>query len=653
MTLSDIKRFLIGKPFPTSREIHERLDKVRALAVFASDPISSNAYATEAIMSVLIVLGSGALSMTLPLALAVAGLVLMVVFSYIQTILHYPDGGGAYTVAKDNLGRFPSLLAGGALLTDYILTVSVSSSAGVRAVTSAFPEVWPYRIWLALAAIVIITWMNLRGVRESGTVFAFPTYAFVGGVWVVIAIGIVRYFGLFGVTPLVPLDITVEAEESLVGFAFVWLLLRAFAGGTTALTGIEAISNGVQAFKPPEALNAAKTMVVMGVMAMSLFVGISFLATYLNLVPMEEGESVLSQLTRNISGRGFLYIWVQTFTALILFLAANTGYQDFPRLSSFLARDGFLPRWMQNRGDRLVFSSGIAVLALISSIIVVVFRADEIAMLPLYALGVMLSFTLSQAGMTVLMGKIGRVPPGEMANTGVTEIHHEKNWRWKQALNAVGAVVTGIVFIILTATKFVEGAWIVAVLIPVLVLMFYTINHHYASVAGSLSTRGLTDSDLVPIADVAIVPIADVHRGSIRALTYARRIAKDVRAVSIATHPDVHQRLERRWSRFPELTTGIRHDIIDYDFRDILEPLIDYIERVNTQEFPGQIVTVVVPEFIAESFWARLLHNQTANILRSRLRSHEDLIVIDVPYHIEPAERQEQPGEKRTWWTLR
>lgn len=654
MTLSDLKRFLIGAPFPTSREVHERLDKVRALAVFASDPISSNAYATEAIMSVLVILGSGALSMTLPIAMAVAGLVLMVIFSYIQTILHYPDGGGAYTVAKDNLGRFPSLLAGGALLTDYILTVSVSSAAGVRAVTSAFPEVWPYRVWLALFAILFITWMNLRGVRESGTVFAFPTYAFVGGVWVVLSIGLVRYFGLFGVTPLEPLDVTIQAEESLVGFALVWLILRAFSGGTTALTGIEAISNGVQAFKPPESQNAAKTMVAMGFMAMSLFVGISFLATHLHLVPMEEGESVLSQMTRRITGRGFLYIWVQAFTALILFLAANTGYQDFPRLSSFLARDGFLPRWMQNRGDRLVFSSGIVVLAIISSVIVIVFRANEIAMLPLYALGVMLSFTLSQAGMFILMGKIGQLEPGETAHTGVTQIHHEKHWRWKQALNGVGAVVTGIVFLILLATKFMEGAWIVALLIPILVMMFYAINRHYESVSRSLSTRGLSDEDLVPVADVAIVPIADVHRGSIRALTYARRIASDVRAVSIATHPDVRERLERRWNRFPKLTEDIRYDIIDYDFRDILEPLAEYIDRVNNEEFPGQLVTVVVPEFLPESIGARFLHNQTANFLRRRLRNQEDLIVIDVPYPVEPLQAgEEEEPEEGTWWALR
>lgn len=656
MDLSSVKRFLIGKPFPTSREVHERLDKVRALAVFASDPISSNAYATEAIMSVLVILGTAGLRMTMSVALGVATLVLMVVFSYIQTILHYPDGGGAYTVAKDNLGRLPSLVAGAALLTDYILTVSVSSSAGVRAVTSAFPEVWPYRVWLALFAIFFITWMNLRGVRESGTVFAFPTYAFVFGVWVVIAVGLVRYFGLFGVTPLEPLPEHFTDIESLAGFALVWLILRAFAGGTTALTGIEAISNGVQAFKPPESRNAAKTMVAMGLMAMSLFIGISYLATHLHIVPVEEGESVLSQMTRLITtgvpAGGFLYLWVQAFTALILFLAANTGYQDFPRLSSFLARDGFLPRWLQNRGDRLVFSSGIVVLTLIASIIVVIFRADEIRMLPLYALGVMLSFTLSQAGMFRLMGKIGRLQPGESAFTGVTHIHYERNWYWKHALNAVGAVVTGIVFLILLATKFLEGAWIVALLIPLLVTLFYAIHRHYDSVAASLSTRGLSEDDIVPVAEVAIVPIADVHRGTLRALKYARLIADDVRAVSIATSHEMRERLERRWARFPKLTEGIRYDIIDYDFRDILEPLIAYIEHVNNEEFPGELVTVVVPEFIAESAWAGFLHNQTANFLRRRLRNQENLIIIDVPYHVEPIHNGKEE-KQRIWWTLR
>ncbi|MFZ0548986.1 MAG: APC family permease [Candidatus Promineifilaceae bacterium] len=634
MTLPEIKRALIGEPFPTSREIHERLDKIRALAVFASDPISSNAYATEAIMSVLIVLGSGALSMTLPLAMGVATLVLMVVFSYIQTILHYPDGGGAYTVARDNLGKYPSLLAGGALLIDYILTVSVSVAAGVRALTSAVPEVTDYKVFIALGAIALITWINLRGVRESGTIFAIPTYSFVGGVLLTVVIGLVRYSGVFGLEPLPSFHESVPPQTSLIGFAYIWLLLRAFAGGCTALTGIEAISNGVQAFKPPESENAAKTMVSMGVIAMSLFVGITFLSTHMHLIPSEDGESILSQMTRQITGTGILYYWVQIFTALILFLAANTGYQDFPRLSSFLARDGFLPRWMQNRGDRLVFSYGILVLAGISSIVVIIFNASEIAMLPLYALGVMLSFTLSQAGMAHLMGKVGKLKPGESAETLATTIHHERSWRWKRGLNIVGATTTGIVFVILTATKFLDGAWIVALAIPALVLLFDRIKSHYQTVSIALSTKRLNEEELVDVANVVVVPLADVHRGTLRALQYAKRIATDVRAVCIATTPEMHERVERRWARFPLLTAGIKLVVIDYDYRDILQPIVDYIEKVNQDEFPGWLITVVIPEFVPAGNSARILHNQTASLMRRRLREREEVVVIDVPYHI-------------------
>ncbi|MEJ2485118.1 MAG: APC family permease [Anaerolineales bacterium] len=640
MTIDNLKKFLIGDPFPTSHEIHERLDKVRALAVFASDPISSNAYATEAIMSVLIVLGSGALSMTLPLGLAVAGLVLLVISSYIQTILHYPGGGGAYIVSKDNLGTQASLVAAAALLTDYILTVSVSVSAGVRAVTSAFPEAFEYRVWIALGAIIFITWINLRGMRESGTIFAIPTYAFVGGVLLVIIIGLVRYFGLFGAAPIPVSAEVVAAETSLSGFAYFWLLLRAFAGGCTALTGIEAISDGVQAFKPPESKNAAITMVAMGVMAMSLFIGISFLATHLAIVP-DDAESVLSQLTRSVTGSGILYYWVQIFTALILFLAANTGFQDFPRLSYFLARDGFLPRWMQNRGDRLVFSSGIVVLAFAASMVVIVFQANEIAMLPLYALGVMLGFSLSQSGMFLLMRKIGKLKPGETAHTGGTEIHAERYTKAKQVLNVIGAVVTFVVFIILALTKFREGAWVVILLIPILVTAFYTVHKHYDRVASALSTKNLEFDQLAEVADTVFVPVDDIHQGSIQAIWYAKRFSNDVRALKISTTPEEEVRFMRRWKRFPELTSDILLVVIEYDFRDILRPLVDYIVNSSDLEFPGMITTVVVPEFIPENRAMGFLHNQTANRLRSRLRTHKNIVVIDVPFHIESMLRKE------------
>lgn len=637
MSYVDIKRVLIGAPFPTSAEMHERLDKIRALAVFASDPISSNAYATEAIMGVLILLGSGALSMTMPIAIGIGLLVLIVIFSYTQTIMHYPGGGGAYTVAKDNLGTMPSLFAAGALLTDYVLTVSVSVSAGIRALTSAFPDLFDYRIALALTAIILLTWVNLRGVRESGTVFALPTYAFVGGVLVVVVIGLARYFGLPWTVPLAKHELHIEAVGTVTKFAYLWLILRAFAGGCTALTGIEAISNGVQAFKPPEALNAVKTMVWMGIMAMSLFLGISFLATHLAIVPSEE-DSVLSQMTRLVAGGGVLYYWVQFFTMMILVLAANTGYQDFPRLSSFLAADGFLPRWMQNRGDRLVYSSGIVVLAILSSIIVVVFQADEIAMLPLYALGVMLSFTLSQAGMVRLMGKVSQVPPGEEVHTNATTIHYESGWWWKRGVNTVGAITTGIVFIVLVATKFVEGAWIIAIAIPLLVWLLKSIRAHYAHVAEALRTSSLTPSDLHEIANIAIVPIADVHRGTLRALKYAKRISSSVRAVCVSTSAEQRERIERRWQRFPEVTAGVELLFIDYDYRDVLEPLVHYISHANNVEFADQLTTVVIPEFVSSSLPAQLLHNQTANILRMRLRTEEDLVIIDVPYLIKPTD---------------
>jgi amino acid transporter len=634
MEFGDFKRFVIGEPFPTSREAHERLDKVRGLAVFASDPISSNAYATEAIMHVLIVLGSGALAMTLPLGMAVALLVLLVVFSYIQTILHYPDGGGAYTVSKDNLGELPSLMAAAALLIDYVLTVSVSVAAGVRAVTSAFPELFAYRVLIALFAILIITWVNLRGVRESGTVFAIPTYAFVAGVLVTIIVGLVRYFGIFGASPMMVTEEIVAPTMSLTGFAYVWLLLRAFAGGCTALTGIEAISNGVKAFKQPEAKNAAKTMVAMGVIAMTLFIGITFLATHLTLIP-EESESILSQLTRQAAGTGFLYYWVQIFTAGILFMAANTGYQDFPRLSYYLAQDNFMPRWLQNRGDRLVFSAGIVTLAVFASLLVVVFRADEIAMLPLYALGVMLCFSLSQAGMFRLMGRIAHLKPGETMQTKVTVIHYEKGARWKRVMNAVGAIVTFSVFLILLSTKFREGAWIVAVLIPILVYTFYSVKKHYSNVSKTLSTQALDTTQVAEVADVVIVPIADIHRGSLRAIQYAKRLAGDVRVISITTTSEHKKQFLERWQRFPEVTEGIRLELVEYDFRDVLTPIVKYIENVNNQEYPHLLTTVVIPEFIPERFYARFLHNQTATHLRSLLRGYRDIVIIEVPFHID------------------
>ena len=640
MNTSKFKHALFGEPFPTSMALHERLDKVRGLAIFASDPISSNAYATEAVMSILIVMGSGALAMTMPIVMAIAALVLIVVFSYIQTILHYPNGGGSYIVAKDNLGTLPSLIAAGALLTDYSLTVSVSVSAGIRAIVSAFPDIYDYRVLLALGTIALLTWMNLRGVRESGSVFALPTYAFIGGVFLIIVIGLARSFELFGAAPIVPQAISGEMlTEDLTQLGMIWILLRAFAAGCTALTGIEAISDGVQAFQPPESKNAAQTMVAMGIIAMTLFVGISFLSTRLNLIPAHH-DSLLSQLTRTIAGEGFLYYWVQIFTMLILVLAANTGYQDFPRLGYFLARDKFMPRWMTNQGDRLVFNGGIITLAIISSIVVIIFQADEFAMLPLYAIGVMLSFTISQAGMVKLMSKVSKLKPGETLDTLETHLHHEKGWQWKRIVNALGALTTAIVFVVLVITKFAEGAWIIVLVIPLIIVMFYKIHDHYDNVADWLSTRTLEEREISDVADVVILPIGDVHRGTLRALQFAQKLSSDVRAIYVSTDPATKEAFMRRWNRFPALVEKANLIQIDYDYRDFLPPLIEYIEKVNNEEFPNESITVVIPEILTNTRISSILHNKTALMLRNRLRQALDIIIIEVPLHILPQEKK-------------
>ena len=648
MDRSKVKHIVFGSPFPNSQAHHERLDKVRGLAIFASDPISSNAYATEAVMSILIVMGTGAISMTMPIVMAIAALVLIVVFSYIQTIMHYPKGGGSYIVAKDNLGTLPALMAAGALLTDYSLTVSVSVSAGIRAIVSAFPSVYDYRILLALGTIALLTWMNLRGVRESGSVFALPTYAFVGGVLLVIAIGLVRYFGIFGADPLVPQTISGELlADELTQIGFLWIVLRAFAAGCTALTGIEAISDGVQAFKPPESKNAAQTMVTMGVIAMSLFIGISFLATHLNLIPTHH-DSLLSQLTRTVVGDGFLYYWVQAFTMLILVLAANTGYQDFPRLSYFLSRDKFMPRWMRNQGERLVFNGGILTLAVISSIVVIIFQADEFAMLPLYAIGVMMSFTLSQAGMVKLMTKVSTLKPGESIDTSETHLHHEKGWQWKRAVNALGAVTTFIVFIVLVVTKFMEGAWIIVVVIPLIIMMFYSINRHYRNVSENLSTHSLEEREISGVANVVIIPIGDVHRGTLRALQYANMLSDDIRAIYISTSPEDEERFKARWECFPNLVGKAQLIEIEHDYRDFLPPLIKYIEEVNNVEFPDQSITVMIPEVVITNLFTSILHNKTSMMLRTRLRKYLDIIIIDIPFHVLDAEQRAKMIRKKS-----
>ncbi|MGH7185659.1 MAG: APC family permease, partial [Pseudomonadota bacterium] len=455
MRLHRLKRLFVGTPLPTAQSRHERLGKATALAVFASDALSSVAYATEEILLVLVLAGTMALSYSLPIGIAIACLVAIVISSYRQTIRVYPQGGGAYIVTKDNLGIPPALVAGAALLIDYVLTVAVSVAAGVAAVTSAVPALFPYRVWLCVFAVAGVAVANLRGIRESGKLFAAPTFIFVVSLFAMVGYGALgAVFDFIGEAPYQP-----HAGLESVGM---FLILRAFASGCAALTGVEAVSDGVPAFKPPEAHNARIVLAWLGGMLIVLFLGITFLAYDFGIIPREH-ETVVSQLARHIFGTGVLYYEIQAVTMLILLLAANTSFADFPRLAFFMARDGFMPRQFRAQGDRLVFSNGIIILSGFAMLLVAVFAGDTHALLPLYAIGVFLSFTLSQAGMARRWWKAGRLQPGQELKERGSVLRHQKGWKLRMLLNGFGAVLTAVVMLVFAVTKFQDGAWFVVV----------------------------------------------------------------------------------------------------------------------------------------------------------------------------------------------
>lgn len=609
--LTTLRRILIGTPLPTERIIHERLGKVQALAILSSDALSSVAYATEEILLVLVLAGSGALGLSLPIALAIAALLLIVARSYYQTVHAYPTGGGAYIVARENLGTLPSLVAGGALLTDYVLTVAVSTSAGAAAITSAFPELHTWRVGLALVAVAFVTVVNLRGVRESARVFAVPTYFFIAIMSLLILIGLVRL--LLGSLPSgVPAPTSAPAAvQGLTAF----LILRAFASGCTALTGVEAISDGVPVFKPPEADNAGKTLLWMTGILVSMFLGITFLAHQFGVVP-REGETIVSQLAHITFGIGPLYYAVQATTALILLLAANTSFSDFPRLAMWIAQDRFLPHQLANLGDRLVYGNGILLLGGLASVLIVVFRASTHALIPLYAVGVFISFTLSQAGMVRHWLRLRS--PG---------------WRHSALINGLGSVVTGGVLVVLAATKFIYGAWIVLLLIPLLVRGFWAIRQHYEEVAEQLS---LSKPWPVPVLKhTVIVPVAGLHRGVVKAIQYAQSLGGDLHIVTVEIDSQETAKLLARWQKaLPEISL----ETLPSPYRSVIAPLLEFIDRFVDEE--GNYVTVVVPEFVPSRWWHHLLHNQTAWLLkvaflyarrgwRGRFR-----IITNVPFYL-------------------
>jgi len=620
--------WLIGRPLPTADAPHETIGKLVGLAVFASDALSSTAYATQEMLVVLAVAGPAAMGHAVPISVVIVLLLAIVTLSYEQTIHAYPGGGGAYIVSRDNLGELPAQLAGAALLTDYVLTVAVSISSGVAQIVSAFPALFPHRVAIAVGFVLFVMLINLRGVRESGTVFAIPSYFFLGMISLTAIVGLVRHFaGSLGTVPSPPPFEHVGTAQAVGLF----LILRAFANGTTAMTGVEAISNGVPAFREPRSRNAGITLIWMSAILGVLLLAITFLATSIAAVP-SEAETVISQIARTAFGRrGGLYLAAIAGTTVILVMAANTSFAGFPRLSALLAVDGFLPRQLAYRGSRLVFSRGIVLLAAVASLLVVIFSASVTRLIPLYAIGVFLSFTLSQAGMAHRWWKIGHLPPGQETKERGSTLRYESSWKLKMVSNSLGALCTAVVTVVFAVTKFLEGAWVVLVLMPLLILAFSAIHRHYRSLAKRLSLDSFGAPPPVTRHRV-ILPISSVHRGTLEALRYAHELSDDVTAVHVSTDPDEAQKVQAKWEQWGE---GVRLIILESPYRLLMEPLLAYIERVAQHRQPNETITIVVPQFVPRHWWANLLHMQTANLLRIALLFKPGIVITDVPYQVE------------------
>ena len=623
-----IVTWLIGNPLATAEAGHQAIGKVVGLAVFASDALSSTAYATQEMFVVLAAAGTMALGISIPLSLAIVFLLTILVASYEQTIHAYPNGGGAFIVARDNLGALPAAIAGAALEIDYVLTVAVSISSGVAQITSAFPGLFAYRVYLAVGLTFLVMLINLRGVRESGTFFAIPSYFFVLMMFLMVGVGLFRYLtGSLGTVVDAPPMEVVGGAQALSLF----LILRAFSSGTTALTGVEAISNGVPAFREPRSRNAGLTLMWMGAILATLLVGITFLSVHIAAVPSEE-ETVISQLARTVfDQRGLLYLLSITATTVILILAANTSYNGFPRLSALLAQDGFMPRQLAYQGSRLVYSRGIVALAVLASIFIIAFGASVTALIPLYAIGVFLSFTLSQAGMAQRWWKTGRLAPGQELQELGSTLKYEQGWQGKMLINGFGSFMTAVITLVFAFTKFTQGAFIVILLMPALVAIFFRIHYHYRDLAKHLSLDYFTERPPSTRHRV-IVPIGGVHQGTLEALRYARLLSPDVTAVHVSVDPAQAERVEQKWQIWGE---GVRLVVLDSPYRLMLEPLLDYIEDVCACRQPNETVTIIVPQFVPDHWFDNLLHTQTAILLRLALLFRKGIVVTDVPYHVD------------------
>ncbi|MBM3691747.1 MAG: APC family permease [Actinobacteria bacterium] len=611
--LETFKRLLVGRPLPTTEQEHQRISKPVALAVFSSDAISSTAYATEEILFVT-ALGASSLALGLgtlvPIAIGVATLLTIVAFSYRQTIFAYPSGGGSYVVSRENLGEMPSLVAGASLLVDYILTVAVSISAGVAAIISipVFADLAEHRVLLGLGLIVLITLANLRGIKESGALFTAPTYLYIVMISGLVLYGLYRdlIVGDIGRVPL-PTDPEFAVTGGTLGL---FLVLKGFSSGAVALTGVEAISNGVPAFRRPESRNAATTLVIMATILGSLFFGLSVLASHVDPYP-SESKTVIAQMGLLIFGNGAIFFVLQIATALILTLAANTAYADFPRISSIIARDGYLPRQFANRGDRLVFSNGVLFLAAAAGGLVIAFGGVTNALIPLYAVGVFTSFTLSQSG---------------MVRHHLTE--REPGWRRSTVINAIGAVATFVVLIIVAVTKFSSGAWLPIVVIPAVILLFKGIHRHYSRIERSLHVEpGFRPRRMN---HTVVVLVGRVHRGVLDALAYAKSLnPSHLVAVSVVTDDEEQQRIHDQWQDFD---LDVPLETVYSPYRELSRPVLTFLDELGDR-YDNDIVTVLIPEFVVKHWWQHILHNQSALILKGRLLFRKGLVVTSVPYH--------------------
>ncbi|MBM3924603.1 MAG: APC family permease [SAR202 cluster bacterium] len=608
--LNALRHLVFGYPLATSQSAIQRLAVPLAFVILSANPLSSSAYASEEILIAFGDTGARGLTYALFVSLAIVALYFIVVFSYQQVVRVYTGGGGSYTVAKTNLGVPWGLIAGAGLLIDYVLTVAVSVSAGVAALASAFPEFADHKVSVSIALILGLTVLNLRGVRESAFAFALPVYLFIICLIVMTGIGVFRY--LVHGTPAT-VDINQVSQTS--GAIGILLLLRAFAAGCVALTGIESVSNATTIFKAPVSHNARVTLLMLGVIMAALFMGISLL-TYLFDIGHSDSETLVSQVAKASLGVNIFYYIVLTSTTLILLLAANTAFADFPRLSAIMARDGYLPRPLANLGDRLVYFNGILTLAFFSVILIILSNANTHSLIPLYAIGVFVGFTLTQSGMVSYWLK-----------------NREKGWRSGLIINGIGAIVTGVVLVEITVVKFAPGtwvgAWIIVLVIFLLILLFYAIRNHYTAVADALSLERETSLERMT-GIIAIVPIGAVHRAVLPAIDYARSIAADVRAVHVTVDEVAAQSVRDRWSR---ISQGLNLIFLPSPYRAVVSPLVQYIHKV-AEESPHQRVVVVIPEFVPRRWWQQFLHNQTALFIKGALLFQRHIIVVSVPYHL-------------------